>query len=242
MADHYNRDRREILQDLLREKSLWAVYVRSRSIPFSWLNNAAGVIVAIAIGVASCWSASMANVADHLSALSVLAFNTSISLLGFLLAGFSFFATVSDKSMFCRMAEVQHKESGLSYLKYNFYVFMRVFFEYSVVAVVSFLLAVILQPDSGTRIVLTRLLDDILPTRAGIWVLSGALGLLAGSFAYLLLQLKSFIFNVFHVVMTSIRWALEDEYDKAAAIAVDSTDPTSREPSQIETDNPTSRS
>ena len=59
---------------------------------------------------------------------------------------------------------------------------------------------------------------------------------------YLLLQLKSFIFNVFHVVMTSIRWALEDEYDKADAIAVDSTDPTSREPSQMETDNPASRS
>ena len=176
MADHYNRDRREILQDLLREKSLWAVYVRSRSIQFSLLNNAAGVIVAIAIGVASCWSASMANVADHLSALSVLAFNTSISLLGFLLAGFSFFATVSDKSMFCRMAEVQHKESGLSYLKYNFYVFMRVFFEYSVVAVVSFLLAVILQPDSGTRIVLTRFLDAMLPPRVGVCVLSGALG------------------------------------------------------------------
>ncbi len=175
MADHYNRDRREILQDLLREKSLWAVYVRSRSIPFSLLNNAAGVIVAIAIGVASCWSASMANVADHLSALSVLAFNTSISLLGFLLAGFSFFATVSDKSMFCRMAEVQHKESGLSYLKYNFYVFMRVLFESSAVAVVSFLLAVILQPDSGTRIVLTRLLDAMLPPRGGVCMLSGAL-------------------------------------------------------------------
>ncbi len=242
MVNQQDPDRQSILQELLREKSLWAVYVRSRSIPFSLLNNAAGVIVAIAIGVASCWSASMANVADHLSALSVLTFNTSISLLGFLLAGFSFFATVSDKSMFCRMAEVQHKESGLSYLKYNFYVFMRVFFEYSAVAVVSFLLAVILQPDSGTRIVLTRLLDAMLPPRVGVCVLSGALGLLAGSFAYLLLQLKSFIFNVFHVVMTSIRWALEDEYDKADAIAGDSTDLTPREPSRKEDDNDASRS
>lgn len=237
MTDHIQQQRQNILQDLLREKSLWAVYVRSRSIPFSWLNNAAGVIVAIAIGAASCCSSSMANVADHLSALSVLAFNTSISLLGFLLAGFSFFATVSDKSMFCRMAEVQHKVSGLSYLKYNFYVFMRVFFEYSVVAVFSFLLAVILQPDSGTRLVLTRLLEGMLPPRAGICVLSGALGLLAGSFAYLLLQLKSFIFNVFHVVMTSIRWALEDEYDRVDAIAVDSSDPTPRGPSQEENEN-----
>lgn len=222
MVDIVEQDRRNILQDLLREKSLWAVYVRSRSIPFSWLNNAAGVIVAIAVGIASCWSTTVADVANHLSVLSVLAFNTSISLLGFLLAGFSFFATVSDKSMFCRMAEVQHKESGLSYLKYNFYVFMRVFFEYSVVAVVSFLLVVILQPDSGTRLVLNRLLDSIMSPQGSICVLSGALGLLAGSFAYLLLQLKSFIFNVFHVVMTSIRWALEDEYDKSDFVAAGS--------------------
>jgi len=237
MADLIEQGRQNILQDLLREKSLWAVYVRSRSIPFSWLNNAAGVIVAIAVGVTSCWSTTVADVANHLSAISVLAFNTSISLLGFLLAGFSFFATVSDKSMFCRMAEVQHKESGLSYLKYNFYVFMRVFFEYSVVAVVSFLLVVILQPDSGPRLVLSRSLDAMLSPQASICVLSGALGLLTGSFAYLLLQLKSFIFNVFHVVMTSIRWALEDEYDKADAIAASADEPSTQEASPTESDN-----
>ena len=232
MADQIEPTRQIILQDLLREKSLWAVYVRSRSIPFSRINNAAGAMVGVAVWVASCWSVNLTDVADHLSALAVLAFNTSISLLGFLLAGFSFFATVSDKSMFCRMAEVQHKESGLSYLKYNFYVFMRVFFEYSVVAVVSFLLVVVLQPNSGTRLLLTRFLNATLSSQVSICVLSCALGLLAGSFAYLLLQLKSFIFNVFHVVMTSIRWALEDEYEKESGIAVNSTELIQPDPSQ----------
>lgn len=238
MVDQIEPTRQIILQDLLREKSLWAVYVRSRSIPFSRLNNAAGAIVGVAVWVASCWSENLADVADHLSALAVLAFNTSISLLGFLLAGFSFFATVSDKSMFCRMAEVQHKESGLSYLKYNFYVFMRVFFEYSVVAVVSFLLVVLLQPNSGTRLIFTRFLNATLSPQVKIYVLSCALGLMAGSFTYLLLQLKSFIFNVFHVVMTSIRWALEDEYEKESAIAVDSTDSIQPEPSQTAKEDP----
>jgi len=234
MADQVEQDRQTILQDLLREKSLWAVYLRSRSIPFSWLNNAAGAIVGVSVGIASCWSIGVDNVADHLSSLSVLAFNTSISLLGFLLAGFSFFATVSDKSMFCRMAEVQHKESGLSYLKYNFYVFMRVFFEYSVMAVVSFLLVVVLQDNSGTRRVLFQFLDATLSPRVSTWVLSGILGLLAGCFAYLLLQLKSFIFNVFHVVMTSIRWALEDEYSRADAIVAEDTNSAPQDPLHID--------
>jgi hypothetical protein len=220
-------DRQAILSDLLSEKSLWAVYVRSRAIPFSWLNNSAGLAIGVAIFFASCWANDVSNIADHLLTLATLAFNTSISLLGFLLAGFSFFATVSDKSMFCRMAEIKHRESGLSYLKYNFYVFMRVFFEYSVVAVVAFLVAVVLQTNSGTRIAFLQLLDATLQPDFRIMTLSGVLGLLAGSCAYLLLQLKSFIFNVFHVVMTSIRWAIEEEYEQTDAARVATPDSVS---------------
>lgn len=229
MNDPSRQERESVLQDILSEKSLWAVYRKSRSIPFSKLNNAAGAVVGIATCMASTCSANVQQVADHLSALAGLAFNTSISLLGFLLAGFSFFATIADKSMFCQMAEIREEESGLSYLKYNFYAFMRVFFEYSVIAVVSFVLVVAFQENSGTRSILLRYLDLKLESDGTICILSCTLGLLAGSFTYLLFQLKSFIFNVFHVVMTTIRWALEEKYEKSESAAdSDSSDPASR--------------
>lgn len=214
-------NREAMLADLLSEKSLWAVYRQSRRIPFSRINNVTGIIFGVLTTITSCLAANAAVVADHISAVATVSFNTSISLLGFLLAGFSFFATVADKSMFCRMAEVRHEGSGLSYLKYNFYLFMRVFYEYSVVAVISFAVMLVLQPNSGVRTFVELAWKCFAwpqkfaaPVALDVFLLSCCLGLLSGSFVYLLMQLKSFIFNVFHVVMTSIRWALEAEYAK----------------------------
>ena len=60
----------------------------------------------------------------------VIGFNSSISILGFLLAGFLIFATLSKPRMLVEMMNHIHKESNLPYLKYNFFVFMRVFIFY----------------------------------------------------------------------------------------------------------------
>lgn len=214
MVEELEPSRTQIVNDLLAEKTLWQVYRRSRSIRFSRINNLVGLLLGGAVGASACWSHDLAACLSHLAFLSTLVFNTTVSLLGFLLAGFSFFATVADKSMFCRMAEVRNDESGLSFLKHNLFVFMRVFVEFLVLCIVSLVLLTCLDINAGARQSVDGALKwfaSVTTPRSGVWLVSGAIGLVFGCFVYLLMQLKSFIFNVYHVVMTSIAWALENE-------------------------------
>ncbi|WP_254508241.1 hypothetical protein [Anatilimnocola floriformis] len=218
MSRQFSTEQAAILKDLLKEKTLFALYRNSLKIPFSRFNFWISCVGGLSAFVASLWTVKCTDLLDSLSAISVIGISSSISLLGFLLAGFSFFASVSDRLLFCRMAELHH-ECGLSYLKYNFLVFMRVFVEYLVFSVVSLLVLVLLQKGTPFREQCGPLFDAWLwPNWVSLPVLPGTiLGALlmssyVGFFLFLLLQLKSFIFNIYHVVMTNIRWALETEY------------------------------
>lgn len=207
----YTETQKQRMSDLLKEKSLWQVYKTSRKIRFSKFNNYFSIVFAVASAAFCLRSKSDAVLADQLLAFATTAFSFGIAQLGFLLAGFSFFATVADKEMFCRMAEKDHAQSGLSYVKYNFFVFMRVFVEYLVFSVVSLALMVILTKGIGIRESLSEALSS--SPNAKHAIAASSLGLFVGGMMYLLLQLASFIFNIFHVVMTSIRWALQKDYE-----------------------------
>ncbi len=203
------------LKDILSEKSLWKVYLTSRRIQFSRINTGGGVLVAIAVTAFAIQADSPSALADQLLSFSTTAFGLSIGQLGFLLAGFSFFATVADKEMFCRMAEKTHEPSGLSWLKYNFYIFMRVFVEYLVFSLACLVLMVMLAKGVGIRESIADYLNQW--PKIKHYIAASAFGVFIGCFFYLVLQLSSFIYNIFHVVMTSIRWALEQDYKKQNA-------------------------
>jgi hypothetical protein len=201
------------LNDLLKEKSLWQVYRASRRIRFSKTNVVFGVIAMIVVFCFSIRATTTPKaLADQLLTFATMAFSLCISQLGFLLAGFSFFATVADREMYCRMAEKTHSKSGLSYLKYNFFVFMRVFVEYLIFAVACLAAMVSLAKGVGIREAVSEFLSD--PPLLKHYIAAAVFGLFVGCVVYLLMQLASFIFNVFHVVMTSIRWALQKDYEE----------------------------
>lgn len=208
----FTEEQEEKLKDLLKEKSLWQIYKTSRKVPFSKINIFLGIGSALVVAGFAAQAKTAGAVADQLLAFATMAFSLSISQLGFLLAGFSFFATVADRDMFCRMAERTHEKSGLSYLKYNFFVFMRVFVEYLVFSLACLALMVILTKGIGFRETASDYLNQW--PKFKHWLVAGAFGLFVGCVVYLLMQLASFIFNIFHVVMTSIRWALQKDYDQ----------------------------
>lgn len=215
----FTNEQNERLKDLLKEKSLWQVYGASLKIPLSKFNVWFGAVVAVTVTLFATQSKSSAILADRLVDLSRMAFLLAISQLGFLLAGFSFFAIVAEKEMFCRMAEKTHQDSGLSYLKYNFLVFMRVFVEYLAFALFCLWLMVALTEGFGVRGMASDFLDQ--------WplvkhcVVAAIFGVFVGSVVYLLMQLASFIFNVYHVVMTTVRWALQRDYEASNIVATD---------------------
>jgi len=211
----------QIHADLLKEGSLWAFFRKSLRIKRSKRNLIFALIVGVFAFSVTIPESRAGILASQIHSLSLIVLGATVSLLGFLIAGFSFFATVSDKAMFCRMAEHIHKASGLSYLKFNLFIFMRVFTEYLLMSLFALIAVVVFSPDSASRTTIRRWTRDTTwpgflninhPMDAAF--LAVVLSVLVGLFVYLLMELGSFIFNVYYVVMTTIVWEMEKEKDK----------------------------
>lgn len=208
----------QVQADLLKEGSLWAVFRKSLRIKRSKKNLIVALIVSAFAFAVTIPEPRAGILASQIHSLSLIILSATVSLLGFLIAGFSFFATVSDKAMFCKMAEHTHKNSGLSYLKFNLFIFMRVFAEYLLMSLLTLVAVVAFSPDSASRATIRRWTRDLTwpgflninhPMDAAF--LSVMLSVLVGLFVFLLMELGSFIFNVYHVVMTTIVWEIEKE-------------------------------
>ena len=134
---------------------------------------------------------------------SVMAVGITTTVLGFLLAGFTIFATISQPDMLVAMSQHREQKSGLSFLKYNFFIFMRVFIYYMAYAV--FCIFILIFAIKGGVI---HYLVNISPISHEIieWLVGLSYVVLYGGMFFLLMQLKSFIYNVYHSVMTAIRW------------------------------------
>lgn len=210
----FTDSQQEKLEDLFREKGVWRVYIASWRVGHSGckLNAATGLAAALVIFGFAFRVESIKHLADQQLALATLLFPLFISQLGFLLAGFTFFATVADRSLFCAMADRQFGESGLSYLKYNLLIFIKILIEYLLFSLVCLALIVLLNDAMGIRVVISKLLAHSLIVKR--LAAAGGTGVFIGFAVYLLMQLAAFIYNIYHVVITSVRWELEKYYNE----------------------------
>lgn len=193
--------------ELTKEKRLWDVYRASRRIRSNRFNvlSTLAVFLALTLHV----SVSVEPLSETLqivrsTASSALA--VALSTLGFLLAGFTVFATISQPSLSLRMAEMQHPQSGLSWLKHNYFIFLRVFIYYLVFSVFC-LLVVIFGHKGGLLSVLVGYSPNAGCVKFAL--VKASYVLIFTGYYFLLMQLKSFIFNVHHSVMTALRWKAE---------------------------------
>lgn len=189
---------------LMDEKSLWAIYVKARRIPFSSFNFWMTFIVFILVTLQYCMlEISLDEKLKIVREFSTMALGVVVSVLGFILAGFTIFATISQPDMLVAMSKHRHDKSQLSFLKNNFFIFMRVFIYYLVYTV--FCLLVIVFAIKGG---LVHKIIQLSPISWKIteWLVGMAYVTLYAGMFFLLMQLKSFIYNVYHTVMTAIRW------------------------------------
>lgn len=193
--------------DLTSEKKLWDVYIASRRIPFSRFNTITTALVFLLL-VVNSWltTQSISETIALVRNLSDTGLAVTLSTLGFLLAGFTIFATVSQPSLSLRMAEIQHPVSGLSYLKHNYFVFLRVFIYYLIFSI--FCLSIIMFGHKGGLIPLLASYSPY-PYNVKFAIVKTSYILLFTGYYFLIMQLKSFIFNIYHAVMTSLRWKAE---------------------------------
>ena len=137
------------------------------------------------------------------------AFATSI--LGFLVAGFTVFVTITKVDIFVEMAKREYEVTGESYLKYNLNAFMLAFVHYIAFVFICFCVQIFGQ-SGGPAACMLELATSFSPrfapvVRAG--VASTLFTLMCAWSVYVVLLLKSFIFNTYQVVTTVVRWELE---------------------------------
>lgn len=189
---------------LMDEKSLWDIYFKSRRIPFNRFNFWSTVFVTALVLAQYCViDMPLASKLQVVRDFSSLAIGIAVSVLGFILAGFTIFATISQPEMLVAMSQHRHEKTGLSYLKNNFFIFMRVFIYYLVYTAVCLLITVFgVKGGIVHKIVTLSPISDHIQE----WLVGGAYVFLYAGMFFLLMQLKSFIYNVYHSVMTAIRW------------------------------------
>lgn len=194
-------------KNFTKEKSLWAIFLQSRRIPTNKFNVITTALVLV-LSISTVWLSPQpaGQTAQFVREGAALGFNASLAVLGFLVAGFTIFATISNPNMLVRMGGMRHADSGLSWLKHTFFVLIRVFIYYLSFTVFCFFI-IFFGAESGLLVSVLEFAPY--PNEIKFVLIKGAFVLLVSWQYFLLVQLKSFIFNIYHSVVAALRWRAE---------------------------------
>ncbi|AVD62414.1 MULTISPECIES: hypothetical protein [Serratia] len=190
--------------DFTSEKNLWDVFLLSKRLTISKSHIIILTIVAVLLFLNAFFVVdNTSKIASETRAWAVIGFNFSIATIGPLIAGFTIFATLSKPDMMIEMMAHINTETKMPTLKYNLMAFMKVFISFVTLTFVYFGIMMFAQ-DHGLVVGILNIFPyaEIVKRYISIigYVLTGT------SLVYLLLTLKTFIFNIYAIVMASIRW------------------------------------
>lgn len=197
-------------EDLTKEKSLFAVWKLSFKFGQSRFNLITAFIVsAVIFRFVMLVPNQTELITGQLRRLVLAGIAFAPSTLGFLIAGFTVFVTVIRIDVFLEMARREKSKTGESYLKYNLSAFMVVFVHYVTYLFCCITLDLFIQTGGLASIALAnaRTYPEI-SNQIDIvkhFVSGGLLVLMGGWTVYLVMLLKSLIFNVYHVTLTAVR-------------------------------------
>lgn len=198
--------------DLTREKTLLALWRTSFKFAQRRFNYVLAAVVAIALA-RYCqldWDQPQTLMAAFRK-IEGTGFSFATSILGFLVAGFTVFVTVIRIDMFLTMARMEKGKTGESVLKYNLSAFIVTFVHYTSYIFVCVISELFLQPGGLATVAFAN--AQTYPFFAP-WaplahsLCAATLLVVFGSWtAYLVLLLKSFIYNVYQVTTVSVAYA-----------------------------------
>jgi hypothetical protein len=199
---------------LTAEKNLFQLYKLTYIFPTSRFNMISTFLVGVCFLSYLSWIQPRGGEAGLLLK-EILKFGISLvpSILGFLIAGFTVFVTVTKPGVFSAMAKKEYYKTGQSYLKYNLSAFMLAFSHYIAYLALCVLLIYFGQPN-GPLTQIAKWLSSlgVCNTTISYNTLVSACAIAFACWTwYLVMLLKSFIYNVYQVVVTSVRWDLEEE-------------------------------
>lgn len=200
--------------DLTKERSLFQLYKISYKFETNRFNLITTLIVAILLTIYSylAWNKPEILLNTYTKYIDIgLTFATSI--LGFLVAGFTIFVTVTKTELFIEMAKKRYEESDQSYFKYVISCFVIAFVHYVSYLFVCLMSNLLLGPDGFSLLIYNELMaiptiSLYLPLIKKTLTAIGVIGIGSWS-AYLVLLLKSFIFNIYSTIALAVRWEIE---------------------------------
>lgn len=188
------------------ETSLFQLYLLSYKFPYSKFNYATTVICFILSVIFLSY-----NNNSYKVFIKTLEFGAAIvpSILGFLIAGFTVFVTITKPGVFSLMAKKQFENTGQSYLKHNLSAFILAFVHYLAYLSIVFLIKIFIVDNLYISKILILLKNECINYENIIKII--VTSFFISWTWYLIMLLKSFIYNVYQIVVTSVRWELENE-------------------------------
>lgn len=135
-------------------------------------------------------------------AWAALGANIAVAILGFLIAGFSVFATVTRPELFRFMAKYKAKGRPISEFKFVFYNFLYIFAHYIVFLTLCICVAFLEVPRSPVWWIAKIVYRDY---PGAVDVAAAVSGVLVASYAlFSMLLLKSFLWNLYQTLVFAI--------------------------------------
>lgn len=192
--------------DLIAEKRLWEVFARSLRLPMSRFNGWATALSGVCFSLDAFLSRENYIItAEFVRTFASLGLTVAFSVLAFLVAGFTVFTTMTERSLFMSKAVVRDPQSGLSFLKRDMFLVMR-FYGYLIGYIALCAIAIFMSRKGGVAYLVGELFEG---DAVRVWLVSIAYVVLSVTTIFIVLQVKSFVFNVYHLVMSSILWGFK---------------------------------
>lgn len=202
--------------DITKEKSIFDVLKLALKLPKSRFNIKVTTAFVSALSIYATYTKRPTEyLILDIREWGELGFGFSGTILGFLIAGLALLAAV-DVRFFYYMSKRQHR-CGMSYLKYTIVSFMYVFIVYLALAFISLCIRIMLVEDGIISLALASFgalfycLNVALITEILVRVFYV---FFASLLFYSLVLLTTFIFNVYYLMMSNVRWYAEGQEDK----------------------------
>ncbi len=204
-------------QQIVAEKSLWQIFRRSPGFWEQPFHRAIMTITGLGLTTFSALHLTKPgwlvlptfSVQETILAWANLGLTYSVTMLAFLLAGFTVFSTITKPQLFAELAQVAHPESTLSEFQYIFFSFMNVFIHYltymSVCAII-----LLFANNGGPLILLGECMKLASPTGFSVFQFT-TLAVLGTWTILLFLKLKSFIYNLYAMIIVVVLHENQDE-------------------------------
>lgn len=192
-------------EELTKEKSLYDVYLLTKVIKINSFDFYLTIIIFLLLSINSVCLSSSKELLDSIRTWVPLTFSFTTTTLGFLIAGFTIFATINKPDLFLALMSIKHPDYNMSYLKYVYGVFMRVFIHFITWSIV-YLFIIMFGQHNG---LISKIANGLMiPYEAKIIAVKLTYIIIGCSAIYLVLSIKTFIFNIYTMLMQTLRWEM----------------------------------